>query len=49
METLFLTCHIDAMEHQKVATVGIPGAFMQADMEGETVHMKRGREFVFSL
>ena len=27
------------MEHQKVATVDIPGEFMQADMEGETVHM----------
>ena len=39
-EALFLTCLIDAMEHQKVATVDIPGAFMQSDMEGETVHMK---------
>ena len=39
-EALFLTCLIDAMEHQKVATVDIPGAFMQADMEDETVHMK---------
>ena len=28
------------MERQNVATVDIPGAFMQADMEGETVHMK---------
>ena len=39
-EALFLTCLINAMEHRKVATVDIPGAFMQADMEGETVHMK---------
>ena len=28
------------MEHSKVATVDIPGAFMQADTEGETVHIK---------
>ena len=39
-ESLFLTCLINAMEHRKVATVDIPGAFMQADMEGDTVHMK---------
>ena len=39
-EALFLTCLINAMEHQKVATVDIPGAFMQAYMEGETVNMK---------
>ena len=39
-EALFLTCLINIMEHQKVETVDMPGAFMQADMEGETVHMK---------
>ena len=39
-EALFLTCLIDAMEHCKVETVYIPGAFMQADTEGETVHVK---------
>ena len=39
-EAIFLTCLIDAMEHRKVANVGIPGSFMQADMESETVHMK---------
>ena len=39
-EALFLTCLINAMEHRKVATVDIPGEFMQADMEGETVYMK---------
>ena len=33
-ELLLFTCLIDAMEHQEVATVGIPGAFMQSDMEG---------------
>ena len=31
-EDLFLTCLIDAMEHQKVSTVDIPVEFMQADM-----------------
>ena len=39
-EALFSTCIIDAMDHQKVATINIHGEFMQADMEGETVHMK---------
>ena len=39
-ESLFLTYLIDAMEHQKVAAFDIPGAFMQADTEGDTVHMK---------
>ena len=43
-EDLFLTCLTNAMEHLKVATVDIPGAFMQADMEGDTVHIKlRGK------
>ena len=39
-EPLFLMCIINAMENCKVTTVYIPGSFMQADMEGETVHMK---------
>ena len=39
-EDLFLTFLVHTMEHRKVVTVDIPGAFMQADMEGETVHMK---------
>jgi hypothetical protein len=34
-----LSCLIDAKEHRDVATVDIPGAFMQADME-DLVHMK---------
>ena len=34
-----LSCIIDAMEGRNVATVDIPGAFMQADMDG-TVYMK---------
>ena len=42
-ESLLLTCLIDTMEHRDVATIDIPGAFMQSDMEGlngETTHMK---------
>ena len=31
-EALFLTCLINATEHQKVDIVDIPGAFMQAYM-----------------
>ena len=31
-EVFFLTCLINAMDHQKVATVNIAGAFMQAYM-----------------
>ena len=38
-ESLFLSCIIDAMERRKVATVDIPGAFMQADID-EIVHVK---------
>jgi hypothetical protein len=38
-ESLMLTCIIDAIEGRDVATVDLPGAFMQSDMEG-TVHMK---------
>eukprot|EP00957_Ditylum_brightwellii_P184341 14041164-Ditylum_brightwellii.AAC.1 len=32
-EALMLSCLIDAMEGRDVATVDIPGAFMQADMD----------------
>ena len=38
-ESLFLSCVIDAMERRKVATVDIPGAFMQADID-EIVYVK---------
>ena len=38
-EAVFLTSVIDALEKRKVATVDVPGAFMQADMD-ELVHMK---------
>ena len=39
-ESLLLTCLIDALERRDVATVNIPGSFMQSDMEGEERHMK---------
>ena len=39
-ESLLLTCLIDASEGRDVATVDIPGAFMQSDMEGDDTYMK---------
>ena len=48
-EALLLTCLNDAMEHRKVATVDIPGAFMQLDMGGETVKMKLEGNMVYLL
>jgi len=39
IESVLLSCVIDAEEGRDVATVDIPGAFMQADMD-ELVHMK---------
>ena len=39
IESVLISCTIDAHEERDVATVDIPGAFMQADQEG-TVHMK---------
>jgi hypothetical protein len=39
IESILLSCVIDAEEGRHVATVDIPGAFMQADMD-ETIHMK---------
>jgi Reverse transcriptase (RNA-dependent DNA polymerase) len=39
IESLMLSCAIDAKEKRHVITADIPGAFMQADMD-ETVHMK---------
>ena len=39
IEALMLSCVIDAKEHRDVATVDIPGAFMQADMD-DKVHMR---------
>ena len=48
-ESLLLTCLIDAMENRKVATIDIPDAFMQSDMEGEVTHMKLEGEMVSIL
>jgi hypothetical protein len=36
---VFLTCLIDTCEGRDVATVDIPGAFMQADMD-DLVHLR---------
>jgi hypothetical protein len=38
IESVMLSCVIDAKEKRDVATVNIPGAFLQADMD-DTVHM----------
>jgi hypothetical protein len=39
VESLFLSCVIDAKENRKVFTCDIPGAFMQADID-EVIHVK---------
>ena len=39
IESIMLTCMINAAEHHDVATVDIPGMFMQADMD-KLVHVK---------
>ena len=39
IESLLLSCVINAKEARDVATADIPGAFMQADMD-DVVHMK---------
>ena len=38
IESVMLSCMIDAKEWRDVATADIPGAFMQTDME-DTIHM----------
>ena len=40
LESILLTCVIDAKEERDVATVDIPNAFIQTDNEGEIVIMK---------
>jgi hypothetical protein len=45
LESLLLTCVIDAMERRYVATTDIPGAFMLADMD-ELVHIRFGGTLV---
>ena len=39
IESVMLSCVLDALEEQDVATADIPGAFMQANMD-DLVHMK---------
>ena len=46
---LLLTCLIDAMEGRDVASVDIPGIFMQADMEGPDTYMKLEGKMVHLL
>jgi hypothetical protein len=41
-EALMLTCVIDAIEGRDVATVDIPGAFMQSEMEGNVLMKLQG-------
>ena len=48
-EALMLTCAIDALEERDVATVDVPAAFMQADMEGDDVNMKLEGQMVHLL
>ena len=38
-KSLLLSCVIDAMEHRKVLTCDVPGAFMQVDVD-EVVHIR---------
>lgn len=39
IESVMLSCIINAKEERDVGIVDLPGAFMQADME-DTIHMK---------
>jgi hypothetical protein len=39
-ESVFLTAVIDALENRDVAIVDIPGAFMQVDLDDETIHVR---------
>ena len=39
-QDLLFTCIIDAIEEREVATVNIPGAFMQSETEGDATFMK---------
>jgi Reverse transcriptase (RNA-dependent DNA polymerase) len=45
IESLMLSCMIDAMEAWDIATCDIPGAFMQADID-EEIHVKFDGELV---
>jgi hypothetical protein len=39
-ESVFLTAVIDALENRDMAIVDIPGAFMQVDLDDETIHVR---------
>lgn len=43
---MFLTAVIDALENRNVAIVDIPGAFMQVDLEDETIHVRLAGKMV---
>ena len=45
IEALYISCMIDAMENRDIATLDIPGAFMQASID-EEVHVKFDKELV---
>jgi hypothetical protein len=39
-EVVFLMAVIDALENRDVAVVDIPGAFMQVNLDDETIHVR---------
>jgi hypothetical protein len=39
-EAVFLMAVIDALENHDVAVMNIPGAFMQVDLDNETIHIR---------
>ena len=40
LQSVFITCEIEAHEGREVAIIDIPNAFVQTPHEGETVIMK---------
>ena len=46
VEAIFLTAVIDAYERREVAIIDLPGAFMQADMDEELVHVRIAEKMV---
>jgi hypothetical protein len=40
-ESVFLMAVIDALENRDIAIVDIPGAFMQVDLDDETIHVRQ--------
>jgi Reverse transcriptase (RNA-dependent DNA polymerase) len=51
IESIMLSCSIDAAENRDVATLDIPGAFMHADMDDEVYMILEGKmaELLVSL